>query len=116
MIYNNPAWDLKTFELEKDNKLADEKLGAILNATDPNLKEFKTRGGKLILYHGWSDAALPPANTINSFQSVVAKMGQRDVSSFMRLYMFPGMQHCAGGPGPSIFGATVTAAQSDAQH
>jgi len=116
MIYSNPAWDLKTFELEKDNKLADEKLGAILNATDPNLKEFKARGGKLILYHGWSDAALPPVNTINYFQSVVGKMGQRDVNSFMRLYMVPGMQHCAGGPGPSNFGAMVTAAQSDPQH
>src|SRR5215471_2571451 len=116
MIYNNPAWDLKTFELEKDNRLADEKLGAILNATDPNLKEFKARGGKLILYHGWSDAALPPVNTINYFQSVVAKMGQRDVSSFVRLYMVPGMQHCGGGPGPSIFGATVNPMQGDAQH
>jgi len=116
MIYNNAAWDLKTFELEKDNKLADEKLGAMLNATDPNLKEFKARGGKLILYHGWSDAALPPVNTINYFQSVVAKMGQRDVSSFVRLYMVPGMQHCGGGPGPSIFGATVNPMQGDAQH
>jgi tannase/feruloyl esterase len=116
MIYNNPAWDLKTFELDKDNKLADDKLGAILNATDPNLKEFKARGGKLILYHGWSDAALPPVNTINYFQSVVAKMGQRDVNSFMRLYMVPGMQHCSGGPGPSSFGAFVSAATSDAQH
>ena len=116
MVYNNASWDLKTFELERDNKLADEKLEAIINATDPNLKEFKARGGKLILYHGWSDAALPPVNTINYFQGVVTKMGQRDVNSFMRLYMVPGMQHCGGGPGPSIFGSTVTPAQSDAQH
>jgi len=116
MIYNNPAWDLKTFELDKDNKLADEKLGAILNATDPNLKEFKARGGKLILYHGWSDAALPPVNTINYFQSVVAKMRQRDVNSFLRLYMVPGMQHCGGGPGPGSFGAFVSPTQSDGQH
>ena len=116
MVYNNPVWDLKTFELEKDNKLADEKLGTSLNAIDPNLKAFKARGGKLILYHGWSDAALPPVNTINYFQSVVAKMGQRDASSFVRLYMVPGMQHCGGGPGPSNFGSTVTTNQSDAQH
>ena len=116
MVYNNPAWDFKTFNLEKDGKLADEKLASSLNATDPNLKAFKSRGGKLILYHGWSDAALPPVNTINYFQSVVSKLGQRDASSFIRLFMVPGMQHCGGGPGPNTFGATVTSSQSDAQH
>ena len=60
-------------QLERDSKLADEKLGAILNAIDPNLKAFKARGGKLILYHGWNDAALPPLNTINYFESVRAE-------------------------------------------
>ena len=116
MIYNNPAWDFKTFRLERDNKLADEKLAASLNSIDPNLTAFKAHGGKLILYHGWSDAALPPVNTINYFRSVVSKMGQRDASSFIRLFMVPGMQHCGGGPGPNIFGAFITSAQSDPQH
>lgn len=116
MIYNNPAWDFKTFNLDKDTKLADEKLASSLNATDANLKAFKARGGKLIMYHGWSDAALPPVNTINYFQNVVSKMGQRDAGSFIRLFMVPGMQHCAGGPGPASFGAFVTNSQSDAQH
>jgi Tannase and feruloyl esterase len=116
MIYNNPAWDFKTFSLEKDSKLSDDKLASSLNATDPNLKAFKARGGKLILFHGWSDAALPPVNTINYFQSVVSKMGQRDAGSFIRLFMVPGMQHCGAGPGPDSFGAVVTSGRSDAQH
>jgi Tannase and feruloyl esterase len=116
MIYNNPAWDFKSFDLDKDSKLADEKLASSLNATDPNLKAFKARGGKLILYHGWSDAALPPVNTINYFQNVVAKLGERESGSFMRLFMVPGMQHCGAGPGPSSFGAFITSGQSDPQH
>jgi hypothetical protein len=116
MVYNNPAWDFKTFNIDKDSKLADEKLAGNLNAIDPNLKAFRARGGKLLLYHGWSDAALPPVNTINYFQNVVAKMGQRDSDSFIRLFMVPGMQHCGGGPGPDSLGAFVTSAQSDAQH
>jgi len=116
MIYSKPTWDYKTFNLEVDNKLADEKLAANMNAIDPNLKAFKAHGGKLILYHGWSDAALPPANTIDYFRSVEAKLGRRDASSFMRLFMVPGMQHCGAGPGPNTFGSFVTDAQSDAQH
>lgn len=116
MIYSNAAWDFKTFDLERDGKLADEKLASALNATDPNLKPFKARGGKLILYHGWSDAALPPVNTINYFQNVNAKLGKQEAGAFMRLFMVPGMQHCSGGPGPNSFGAMVTREQSDAQH
>jgi feruloyl esterase len=116
MVYNDPKWDFKDFNLERDDKLAEEKLASSLNATDPNLKAFKARGGKLILYQGWSDAALPPVNAINYFQSVVATLGQRDARSFIRLFMAPGMQHCGGGAGPSAFGASVTSAQSDPQH
>jgi hypothetical protein len=116
MVYDDPNWDYKTFDLERDSKLADEKLARVLNATDPNLKAFSARGGKLILYHGWNDAALPPMNTVNYFQSVVAKLGQRQTDSFMRLYMAPGLQHCAGGPGPDNFGQSVNRWQSDPQH
>lgn len=116
MVYNNPNWDYKTFQLERDGKLANEKLAPMLNAMDPNLKAFQARGGKLILYHGWNDAALPPLNTINYFQSVAAKLGQRQTNGSVRLFMAPGMQHCAGGPGPDSFGQMVTSAQSDADH
>jgi hypothetical protein len=116
MVYNDPNWDFKTFDLERDGKLANEKLAPVLNATDPNLQAFSARGGKLILYHGWNDAALPPVNTINYFQSVVAKLGQGRANSFIRLFMAPGVQHCSGGPGPDTFGQMVTSAQSDPQH
>jgi tannase/feruloyl esterase len=116
MVYNDPNWDYKSFDLERDSKYANEKLAASLNATDPNLKAFSARGGKLILYHGWNDAALPPMNTVNYFQSVVKKLGKRQTDSFVRMFMAPGMQHCSGGPGPDSFGQTVTKTQSDPQH
>lgn len=116
MVYNDRNWDYKTFNVDKDGPAVEQKLSPILNATDPDLKAFHARGGKLILYHGWNDAALPPVNTINYYKSVAAKLGQRRTDSFVRLYMVPGLQHCAGGPGPNNFGSMVTAAQSDARH
>ena len=85
-------------------KTADAKLAKTLNATDPNLSAFKARGGKLILYHGWNDPAISAINTLNYYQSVVDVMGQDGVDSFARVYMAPGMQHCAGGVGPDSFG------------
>ena len=103
MVFNDPAWDYRTFSLDRDLKAA-TKLAGVLNATDPDLRRFQARGGKLILYHGWSDAAIPAQNAIDYYQSVVKKIGRKKNSSFVRLYMVPGMQHCGGGSGPNSFG------------
>ncbi len=109
MLYNDPKWDYHKFNVDKDMKVADDSLAGKLNATNPDLKKFKDRGGKLIMYHGWSDAAIPPTATVNYYKNVVSKMGAKDTASFVRLFMVPGMQHCGGGPGPNVFGqAAVT--------
>jgi feruloyl esterase len=88
-------------------------MARILNALDPDLKRFQSRGGKLILYHGWSDAAIPAPATVDYYQSVAAKMG--NTNPFLRLYLAPGVQHCAGGPGPDSFGQG-TVPHGDPQH
>jgi hypothetical protein len=98
MVFNDPAWDFRTFNLDRDHELADRKMGPILNATDPDLTRFKNRGGKLILYHGWCDAAIAAGSTIDYYNGVKAKFGPAATGSFVHLVMFPGMQHC-GGPG-----------------
>jgi len=115
MIFNDAAWDFNTFNLDRDMKIAEEKAGADLGAVDPDLKAFKARGGKLILYHGWSDAAIPAGHVISYYESVQKKMGQKETSEFVRLYMVPGMQHCVGGAGPNAFGQAGVPA-GDAQH
>jgi feruloyl esterase len=116
LIYQNAAWDFRNFNLDRDVKIADDAAGSRLNAVDPNLKALKNRGGKLILYHGWSDAALPPAATIDYYQNVASKMGKSQTADFVRLYMVPGMQHCGGGPGPDSFGDTPGGPHSDPAH
>jgi hypothetical protein len=104
LIFQNPTYDYRKFNVDRDVKAADSRAGQTLNATDPDLREFQKRGGKLILYHGWSDPALPPNGTIDYYRSVVGKVGQRNADAFVRLYMVPGMQHCERGPGADNFG------------
>ena len=116
MVYEKADWDYKTFNVDAGFKTAQEKTGKALNATDPDLKAFKARGGKLILYHGWDDPAITALNTVKYYDSVVAKMGQRDVDSFVRLYMAPGVQHCADGPGPDHFGEVGRLTFEDPTH
>jgi feruloyl esterase len=117
MVFDDPKWDFKTFNFDSGVKTADEKQARNLNATDPNLKAFAKRGGKLIIYHGWNDPAISAYNTVDYYNSVVAAMGPKETNSFVRLFMAPGMQHCFGGPGPNSFGQLGPGtALPDAQH
>jgi hypothetical protein len=110
MVYEDSAWDYRNFQPERDTKKADDKLARILNATDPDLSKFQARGGKLILYHGWSDAAITPLNAIAYYKTI------RKPEPFVRLFMVPGMQHCGGGPGPNDFGQQAAGVTGDAEH
>jgi hypothetical protein len=83
-------------------RLADEKTGFI-NSISPDLKAFKARGGKLLLYHGWNDFGIAPGNTIDYYSSVLSTLGSRQ-ENWMRLFMVPGMGHCSGGSGPNQAG------------
>jgi hypothetical protein len=103
MVMSDPNWNGLTASVDASERAADEKTAQALNATDPDLSRFAAHGGKLILYHGWNDPAISPLNTISYYQSVQSKMGAK-ANGFVRLYMVPGMEHCAGGPGPNAFG------------
>ena len=116
MVYDNMNWDLKSFTVDAGIKAAKEKTSAALDATNPDLSAFRRHGGKLILYHGWDDPAIPALNTVNYYGEVVARMGQSNTDSFLRLYMLPGVQHCADGPGPDSFGQSTTWSAADPEH
>lgn len=104
LLLQNPFYNWRTFSVDRDLRAAEKVAGRALNATDPDLRAFEKRGGKLILYHGWSDAGLPPLGTVEYYRSVIARLGQQRVDGFVRTYMVPGMQHCGGGPGADNFG------------
>jgi len=104
MVYDNPAWDPSTFDIDSDVAAADGATGAALNAIDPTLTGFRERGGKLILFHGWSDPAIATGNSIDYYESVLSRLGPTRAESFIRLFLAPGMQHCEYGPGPDSFG------------
>lgn len=116
MVYGKTDWSYKSFNVTSGLQTAKEKTSAMLDATNPDLSAFRTHGGKLVLYHGWNDPAIPAMNTVNYYESVIAKMGQQQVDSFVRLYMLPGVQHCGGGPGADSFGQSADWPATDPEH
>ena len=104
IVFKNPNWDFKTLDFDKDVALMEKTDSGLLDATDPKLDAFFTRGGKLLMYHGWNDQLIAPQNSINYYKGVVRVSGGAGrVSESIRLFMVPGMTHCAGGEGPSNF-------------
>jgi feruloyl esterase len=93
-----PAMDTAKFDFDKDMaKFADAR--TLLNATDPSLAAFRSRGGRLLMYFGWADTALAPRMGIDYYEKATAANG-KDTPEFFRLFMVPGMFHCRGGIGP----------------
>ena len=97
-VFNDPDWSYVNYNydnLQKDTKQAAE----ILNATNPDLSAFRKRGGKMIIYSGWSDAAITGLSVVGYYENVLAH--DKTASNDARLFMMPGVEHCFGGPGPS---------------
>jgi feruloyl esterase len=129
-VFGNPAFDFHNLDFDKDVTFANDTVGRVVNALNPDLSPFARRGGKLIMYQGWADPLINPRNAIHYFESVVSagRRGNGDdggalgrAQQFTRLFMAPGMGHCAGGPGPNTFGETdfsgqPASPQIDAEH
>jgi feruloyl esterase len=104
IVAKDPAWDASRFSPDTDLDAAvAADPGDVLSATNPDLRAFFARGGKLLLYHGWSDPQVTPLNTIDFFKKVVGLQGRGAVGTSIQLYMVPGMNHCQGGPGTDTF-------------
>jgi hypothetical protein len=96
-VFGDPAWDYSRYELstfKKDTALA----ATYLNATNPDLDAFKSKGHKLLMWHGWSDPALTALGSIRYYDEVKARDPR--AGEYFRMFMMPGVLHCGGGPGP----------------
>jgi feruloyl esterase len=101
LYYPEALPDSWTFhDLKFDEATLDSfKLRAIYDATNPDLSGFQKAGGRLIIWHGWSDPHISPQNSIAYYSAVQKLMGADTVTGFARLFLLPGMYHCGGGDG-----------------
>jgi feruloyl esterase len=120
VVFERATWDIRSMDFDRDVRTSDRKAGPILDATNPDLRSFRAKGGKLLQYHGWGDAAISARSSIDYYEAVRAFMSQapdprstsKPVEDFYRLFMVPGMAHCGGGVGPVRFGNDANSTSS----
>jgi feruloyl esterase len=104
----------KDYTAVQQQVVGGESLDSSWNTSNRDLDAFKDAGGKIIQYHGWDDPNIPALEAVKLFNAVIADQAKRHrltpqqalekTQQFYRLFMVPGMGHCAGGDGPSNFG------------
>jgi feruloyl esterase len=108
-----PEWAWWEFDIDDYTAGLGDFMMSITDATDPDLTRFLIdNNGKLILAHGWADDSGPhPEPTLDHYKDIVATTFNDDLHAArdrIRLFMFPGMGHCGGGPGPNTWNVLKT--------
>jgi feruloyl esterase len=102
IVFNNPQWDYKSYDYDKDLSASFKAGSDILDVPNNGFSKFFNGGGKLLLSHGWSDGLIPAPNTASFYKAMTAKMNPKKAADSVRLFMIPGMGHCGGGDAPTV--------------
>ena len=97
-LYRDPHADALPFDPVHPGPLLPrlQRVSALLDVNNPDIRNFLNNGGKLILVHGQADQLLPTQPTIDYYHAVVSKFGQAAVDRSVRFYLIPGYSHFGG--------------------
>jgi len=115
IVHNDPNYDWRRFSIARDGPAVERALASFTDASQTDMSPFFRRGGKLLIWHGWSDGAIPPEMSIDLYQRILRDSHggwlPATAEQSVRLFMVPGMHHCDGGSGLTRFD-TLTALEN----
>ena len=107
-VTQNPSFDWTTITPAVYEQIWDqsyEQFNAVIGTDNPDLRAFRDRGGRIVMWHGWADQLIVAGGTIDYMERVQqASGGAAKTAEFARLFMAPGVAHCGGGPGAAPTG------------
>jgi hypothetical protein len=108
LVFKDASWDFRRFDYDNDVTRALDVASALLDVPPDGLDAFFAGGRKLLLSHGWADGLIPAMSTVNFYDKLTTRLGPKKAAESARLFMIPGMGHCAGGDAPFVFDAIST--------
>lgn len=94
------GWSPQDFDFERDPARM-QAAAAMYNGDNPDISAFRAAGGRMIVWHGWADAIVPPGKTLEWYQQAAeAAGGEQALNENVALFMVPGLDHCGILPGP----------------
>jgi len=107
-VMQDPSFDWHTLteaSFEQAFNTSQRKFNEVIGTDDANLHRFRKHGGKMLIWHGEADQLIFPRGTVNYYNRVLKENGGlKRVDDLARLFLAPGVAHCAGGAGPNPVG------------
>ena len=70
-----------------------EQISVVLDSTNPDLRPFAKRGGKMIVTIGTDDTLASPGEQLDYYKAVIDTMGRAAVDAFARFFVIPQARH-----------------------
>ena len=100
----DPAFAITQFDFDRDPARMEAFSKVFDTNRDATLAEFRRRGGKLLIFHGTADPIFSALESVDYYQRLTRDTGGPEATgSWARLFLVPGMNHCAGGPATDSF-------------
>jgi hypothetical protein len=93
-VYDDLSYNASNFNWASDVADLDARIGALIDAIDPDLSTFKNSGGKLLIYQGWADPFNAATWPIEHLEQIRNATSGDDISDWVNLFMVPGGGHC----------------------
>jgi feruloyl esterase len=100
----DPSFAIARFDFDRDPRRMEAFSAVYDTYRDATLAEFRKRGGKLLIFHGTADPIFSALESIDYYRRLTRNNGGPEATAaWARLFLVPGMNHCAGGPATDSF-------------